>query len=80
MGRSDEALREFELAATLNPNLAGPHFQLCNPYKEHYPNTLLLRQYRDTYNTRPALRLLRSLTVSPTSPDARRPANGVLEQ
>jgi hypothetical protein len=36
------------------------------PAGEHYPNTLLLRQYRDTYNTRPALRLLRPLTVSPT--------------
>jgi hypothetical protein len=50
------------------------------PATEHYPNTLLLRQYRDTYNTRPALRLLRPLTVSPTPPDARRPANGVMEQ
>lgn len=35
------------------------------PAGEHYPNTLLSRHYRDTYNTRPALRLLRPLTVSP---------------
>jgi FG-GAP-like repeat/Tetratricopeptide repeat len=38
------------------------------PASEHYPNTLLHRQYRDTYNTRPALRLLRPLTVSTTMP------------
>lgn len=35
------------------------------PAGEDYPNTLLLREYRDTYNTRPALRLLRPLSVSP---------------
>jgi hypothetical protein len=37
------------------------------PPAEGYPNTLLHRQYRDTYNTRPALRLLWPLTVSLTT-------------
>jgi hypothetical protein len=39
------------------------------PAPEHYPNTLLHRLYRDTYNTRPALRLLRPLSLSPSTPD-----------
>jgi Tfp pilus assembly protein PilF len=37
------------------------------PETEDYPNTLLHRQYRDTYNTRPALRLLRPLAAFPSS-------------
>ena len=47
------------------------------PAPEDYPNTLLHRQYRDTYNTRPALRLLRPLTASPTMPVPKGSANGV---
>jgi hypothetical protein len=55
------------------------HGMSAYPYQasEHYPNTLLHRQYRDTYNTRPALRLLRPLTGSPTFPGASRPDYGV---
>lgn len=39
------------------------------PYAAHetYPDTALHRQYLDTYNTRPALRLLRPLAASPSS-------------
>src|SRR5262249_60671762 len=29
-----DALREFERASQLDPNLAGPHFQLFNAYRE----------------------------------------------
>ena len=32
------------------------------PAAEHYPDDVLHRNYRDYYNTRPALRLLRPLT------------------
>jgi hypothetical protein len=42
------------------------------PASEQYPNPLLHRQYIDSYNTRPALRLLRPLTDS-TQPDRRAP-------
>ena len=39
------------------------HGMSAYPYGtgEHHPDTLLHRRYRDTYNTRPALRLLRPL-------------------
>jgi hypothetical protein len=55
------------------------HGMSAYPYPAHetYPNALLHRQYRDTYNVRPALRLLRPLTASPTFPDATRPGYGV---
>jgi len=33
-GRGDDALAAFELAARLAPQLAGPHFQLYNAYRE----------------------------------------------
>ena len=58
------------------------HAMSAYPYPptENYPKTLLHRQYRDTYNTRPALRLLRPLTGSPSAPDARRPGHGVMQQ
>jgi hypothetical protein len=55
------------------------HGMSAYPYQasEHYPNTLLHRQYRDSYNTRPALRLLRPLTGSPMIPDTRPAGLGV---
>ena len=31
--KPDDALKEFEIATMLNPNLAGPHFQLANSYR-----------------------------------------------
>jgi Tfp pilus assembly protein PilF len=33
-GRTADALRHFETAARLDPNLAGPHFQLYNAYRD----------------------------------------------
>ena len=55
------------------------HGMSAYPYPTHetYPDAPLHRQYRDSYNVRPALRLLRPLTASPTSPDSPRPGNGV---
>ena len=32
--KRDEAVREFETAERLNPNLAAPHFQLYNLYRQ----------------------------------------------
>jgi tetratricopeptide (TPR) repeat protein len=32
--KRDEAVREFEIAERLNPNLAAPHFQLYNLYRQ----------------------------------------------
>jgi hypothetical protein len=49
------------------------------PAGEHYPNTLLNRLYREIYNTRPALRLLRPLSLSPSTPD-RDPGHGVTDK
>jgi tetratricopeptide (TPR) repeat protein len=49
------------------------------PAGEHYPNTLLHWLYRDTYNSRPALRLLRPLSLSPSTPD-RGSGHGVTER
>jgi Tfp pilus assembly protein PilF len=46
------------------------------PASESYPNTPLLRRYRETYNTRPALRLLRPLAVSHRLPDSSGVAHG----
>ena len=34
IGRGTEALAEFETAARLDPNLAAPHFQLYNAYRD----------------------------------------------
>jgi tetratricopeptide (TPR) repeat protein len=48
------------------------------PAVEDYPKTLLHRLYRDIYNTRPALRLLRPLSLSPSTPD-RGSGHGVTE-
>jgi Tfp pilus assembly protein PilF len=50
------------------------------PPTERYPNTLLHRKYQDTYNIRPALRLLRPLSLSPSTPDAGGPGHGVTEK
>jgi len=33
-GRAGDALKQFEAAARLDPNLAGPHFQLYNGYRD----------------------------------------------
>ena len=33
-GRPADAMKQFEAAARLGPNLAGPHFQLYNPYRD----------------------------------------------
>src|SRR3954471_10359387 len=42
------------------------HAMSAYPYppSEHYPDDALHRDYRERYNTRPALRLLRPLTTS----------------
>ena len=33
-GKPAEGLKQLEIAAKLNPNLAGPHFQLFNQYRQ----------------------------------------------
>jgi hypothetical protein len=40
------------------------------PSTEHFPDDKAHRQYRDHYNTRPALRLLRPLTISTNVPSS----------
>jgi tetratricopeptide (TPR) repeat protein len=50
------------------------------PAGERFPDTPSHRQYRDTYNTRPALRLLRPLTTSSSGPDVGRPRHRVPQQ
>ena len=73
----EEVARDFLLfvdgwAKDADPNTAFSqtveplpfHTMSAYPYppSEHYPDDVLHRRYRDYYNTRPALRLLRPLT------------------
>jgi hypothetical protein len=62
-------------ANTAFPNTVEPmpfHGMSRYPYpaSEHFPDDVAHREYRALYNTRPALRILRPLTLGPVSPSS----------